>query len=218
VALGASIRRLSRASNGLGRMFLDPAKTHQDVYEMVSRQISKALPRLRELALLDPDVRVLNQDAKKPFLSNDFTNFVIIHPPYFNLYKYSGIYKFEMLWLGYDITGTREGEITEGFKAGKKELVHAYARDMGEIFQNIHEVLVPGGVAVLMIGDTILKGERINTTYLTINEILKSGFRVEKVIVRPPKFTEASYAATQRRSREQVGIKLADYLVVLRKT
>lgn len=217
VALASTIRRLSRASNGLGRMFLDPGKAPLDVYETVSKQILKMAPGLNELSLLNPNVVVINQDAKKPYLRKNYTNLVIVHPPYFNLYKYSSIYKFEMLWLGLDIKNTRQQEISDGFKIGKKEIVYKYIEDMKDIFANILNVLVPGGICVLMMGDTILRGERINTTYMTLDTLSKEGFKVEKIIIRPPKFTEASYAATQRRTGEQVGIKLADYLVVLRK-
>jgi hypothetical protein len=217
VALAANIRRFSRASNGLGRMFLDPDKPRLDVYEYVRKQILKFEPMIRELSLLEPHVEVIQKDVRQPFLKANLTNFVIIHPPYFNLYKYSSIYKYEMLWLGFDNAATRKKEITEGFKVGRKELVYDYVEDISEIFKNISMVLRPHGWCVLMIGDTFLRDERINTTSLAIEKILEHNFKVSKIVVRIPKYTEASYAATQRRDGNNIGIKLADYLILFQK-
>ena len=219
VALAAIIRRLSRASNGMGRMFLDPAIPPQDVSEHLTKKAMQMSKVCNELLHLKPRVQVLLHDAREPFLSPAMTNLVICHPPYFNLYRYSSIFKYEMLWLGYDYKDTRQNEVREGFKIGKKELVNLYVSDLEAILRNIARILVRGGWCVFMMGDTILRGERINTTAFTIRRITESnmGLRLCKIIVRHPKFTEASYAATQRRTKENVGVKLSDHLIVMQR-
>ena len=139
----------------------------------------------------------------------------ICHPPYYNLYKYSSIFKFEMLWTGLDYSGTKKDEIFEGFKLGKSELVSRYIIDMNEILNEIWRVMKSKRYCVLMMGDAVIKEKRLNTTALLLQNLKK--FDVEKIIVRIPKYTEASYAASQRRGTQNVGVNIPDHLVILKK-
>lgn len=70
-----------------------------------------------------------------------------------------------------------------------------------------------------MMGDTTLREERINTTSLFLKalELSETKLELESFIVRVPKFTEASYAAGQRREGDKVGVKLQDHILVLRR-
>lgn len=142
---------------------------------------------------------------------------MICHPPYFNLYRYSSVYRFEMLWLGFDYKKVRSKEVEEGFKLGRKEVVNDYVRDMQKILGEVSRILASGRRAVIMMGDTVIKDERVNTTELLLRRLPENELSVEKLIVRIPKSTEASYAAGQRRNKERVGIKLPDHLVILRR-
>lgn len=219
LVMASIIRRLSRASNCLGRMFLDRTIQPLDVHELFIKKGLQMVKGFEQLKFFKPEVQVKQHDARLPFLEPATTNLVICHPPYFNVYRYSSIYKFEMLWLGFDYTETRKREVRDGFKIGRKELLQAYVNDMMEVFGNIERVLVPGGWCVLMIGDTFLRGERINTTSHVLNRIAvdRPGFQLNKIIIRHPKYTEASYATAQRRNAQNIGIKLPDHIVVMRK-
>lgn len=217
--LASIIRQASRASNGMGRMFLDLNIGPSDVNELFIKRGLQMVKGFERLKPFKPRVDIRQHDARVQFLKPSMTNLVICHPPYFNVYRYSSIYKFEMLWLGFDYPATRKREVRDGFKIGKRELLHSYVDDMAEVLRNIKRVLVRGGRCVLMIGDTFLRDERINTTSRVLNRIAEDrlGFQLEKIIIRHPKYTEASYAATQRRSAKKIGIKLPDHIVVLRK-
>jgi DNA modification methylase len=217
--LASIIRRLSRASNNMGRMFLDATLPPLDVHQLFLKKGLQMVKGFEQLEHFKPDVEVRQHDARVPFPEPFRTNLVICHPPYFNVYRYSSIYKFEMLWLGFDYPRTRRQEVRDGFKIGKKELLQVYLKDMLEVFGNIKRVLVRGGWCVLMIGDTFLRGERINTTSHLLNRLAaeEPGFQLNKIIIRHPKYTEASYAAAQRRKTENIGVKLPDHIVVMRK-
>lgn len=219
VSLASVIRRLSRASNGLGRMFLDPAIQPVSADGPFVKKCLQLTKGMEQLARFRPDIVVKQHEARSPFLQPSGTNLVICHPPYFNVYRYSSLYKFEMLWLGFDYSSTRKQEVREGFKIGKRELLESYVDDMAEIFVNIHQALVPGGWCVLMIGDTYLRGERLNTTARVVGRVLQDGgkFQLGKIIIRHPKYTEASYAAGQRRTGKDIGVKLPDHIIVMRK-
>jgi hypothetical protein len=217
--MASIIRRLSRASNNMGRMFLDQTIQPLDVHELFIKKGLQMIKGFEQLKSYAPNVQVKQHDARLQFPGTTTTNLVICHPPYFNVYRYSSIYKFEMLWLGFDYTETRKREVRDGFKIGRKELLQAYVNDMMEVFGNIARVIVPSGWCVLMIGDTFLRGERINTTSHVLNRIATESpdFQLDKIIIRHPKYTEASYAAAQRRTAKNIGIKLPDHIVVMRR-
>ena len=218
VALAASIRNCSRASRNMGRMFLDPAYGPVEVCPIVTKRVNKILKGLDELP--DKiDAKAIEHNTMEPLDPKLKTNLLICHPPYFNVYKYSSIFKFEMLWTGFSPKQVRPKELRESFKIGKEERVHLYVEDLVKSVNNSASTVAIGGRFVLMMGDTTLREERINTTSLFIKalEASKSNFEIEEFIIRVPKHTEASYAAGQRRDGEQVGVKLQDHIIILKR-
>ena len=55
--------------------------------------------------------KVYLRNAMDLKIKNDSVGFVICHPPYYNLYKYSSIFKFEMLWSGVNYYETKKDEV-----------------------------------------------------------------------------------------------------------
>jgi hypothetical protein len=200
-------------------MFFDKAIPPQNVQDHFNKKIKLIIKGLDALSLSKPNTAVLIHNATYPCIRKESSNLVIFHPPYFNLYKYSSIYKYEMLWLGYDNALTRLSEVREGFKIGKKELVVEYIKDIIVVLNNMSNILVSGGWCVLMIGDTTLRDERINVTSMILKHLLaeNSDLQLKKIIIRHPKYTEASYAATQRRAKDLVAVKMPDHLIVFQK-
>ena len=82
--------------------------------------------------------------------------------------------------------------------------------------KNLGSYLEPKGRIALMIGDTVIKGQYIPVTKKLIQR-LSSSYKVEKAALRIPKFTEASWAASQRRKGGEVGINLCDLIIILKK-
>ena len=82
---------------------------------------------------------------------------------------------------------------------------------------NITKTLKKNGYFAIMIGDTIIKDEYVPVTNLLINNIDKSILSIEKIILRVPKYTEASWAASQRRKGNNIGINLYDFIVIFKK-
>ncbi|SVC50604.1 uncharacterized protein METZ01_LOCUS303458, partial [marine metagenome] len=217
-SLAASIRSCSRASNNLGRMFLDPAIEPVDVCPIIVNRVRKILVGLEEI----PDEKYSEarlHNSMEPLADDLSSNLVICHPPYFNVYKFSSIFKFEMLWTGFNPKEVRIDEVRESFKIGKPERVDLYVEDLLKSVRNTAPTLVKGGWLILMMGDTTIHEERINTTSLILRGLQSAdyGLTLDKFIIRVPKHTEASYAAAQRRDGDQVGVKLFDHILVLRK-
>lgn len=217
IALLSIVRRVSRATTQQGRLFLDVETAEKDAYSFFFKRASDLGEAIKGL----PEARVeLNIKQKSIFDTYDEgqekSKLIICHPPYFNSYKYSGVNSLELSWLGVDHASVRKTEVREAFKVGKAEKVEEYLDDMEFGLRNLAKYLKPKGRTVLMIGDTIIKGQYIPVTHALVKR-LENVYKVEKAALRIPKFTEASWAASQRRKGGDVGINLCDLMVILQK-
>jgi len=224
VTFAGIIRRSSRASNGMGRIFFDGGKEPPDVFALFEKQYNSMFKTMQQcndyLRARGEEfpVSVHEVDARKiDFIDDNEIELIVTHPPYFNLYKYSRVFSFELHWLGFDYKGIRDKEIREAFKVGKPEKVDDYVEDMADVLKEYYRILKPNSYLGLMIGDTLIRDERICTTSKTIVRAEELGFRVKKLYLRIPKFTEATYATAQRRTKKDLGVALNDFVVVLKK-
>ena len=122
-----------------------------------------------------------------------------------------------MGWLGYDRNQYNKKEVKEFFKVGKPENYERYVEDMSIALDNALNMLVPDGVLGIMIGDTIMKGEYIQVTKSLMEKLDLNKYEISKVAIRVPKYTEATWVASQRRDSNNIGITLSDYIVLIRK-
>lgn len=218
VAFLSIVRRVSKATTQQGRLFLDVETAEKDALPFFTK---KALDIGEKLSMLPKTHALINVEMRS--ILDNFVNekklrtkLIICHPPYFNAYKYSGINSLELSWLDIDHATIRKNEVREFFKVGKAEKVSDYLDDMEASLRNLKDHLQPDGRLALMIGDTIIKQQYIPVTNQLINKI-KDIYSVEKVALRIPKFTEASWAASQRRNGGDVGINLCDFIVILKR-
>ncbi len=216
VAFLGVVRRVSRATTQQGRLFLDVETAEKDAvpfFEKKAREIIDSLgdlPRGNGIEILQRSI--MNKSA----LVSETADLIICHPPYFNSYKYSGVNSLELAWMDIDHADIRKTEVRESFKVGKPEKVADYVADMKQGLMNLKDQLSNDGRLALMIGDTVIKEQYIPVTKMLLEE-LKYDYHIERSALRIPRFTEASWAASQRRKGHQVGINLCDLIVVLKK-
>ena len=218
VIFAATIRRVSRATTQQGRLFLDVATALEDAFSTFEKRYEIGMKGLAELPEIS-DIEYYNVDLKD-LSAIDYegkAKLVILHPPYFNSYKYSSVNSLEMGWLGYDRNQCNKKEVKEFFKVGKPENYERYVKDMSLALNNALNMLVPGGILGLMIGDTIMKGEYIQVTRSLMDKLDSDKYEISKVVMRVPKYTEATWVASQRRDSNNIGITLSDYIVLIRK-
>jgi len=216
VAFLGIVRRVSRATTQQGRLFLDVVTAEKDAvpfFEKKARELIDSVSSLPEKGHVEIKQRSIIDGNSDITVSADL---IICHPPYFNSYKYSGVNSLELAWMDIDHAQIRKTEIREAFKVGKPEKVVEYVADMKQGLLNLKKIIKKDGRLVLMIGDTVIKGQYIPVTKMLLNE-LKNDYSVEYSALRIPKFTEASWAASQRRKGHQVGINLCDLVIVLKK-
>ncbi|MEW6227358.1 MAG: DNA methyltransferase [Bacillota bacterium] len=146
-------------------------------------QSFSALPNSRSL----PEVRL--GDARCLDIADNSVHLVITSPPYANAIDYMRAHKFSLVWMGRppnDLsflrgeyigsekaqTGVSEAmpefvsEIVsrvEAKDARKAKVLTRYFSDMSRCISEMHRVLVPGRVVVLVVGSSMIRGINVET-------------------------------------------------------
>jgi hypothetical protein len=217
-AFASTVRRVSRATTQQGRLFLDAEKAEKDAWPTFRERFEKyasavaSLPRQRNGARL----RIEQLDARERPASARRFRLAIAHPPYFNNYRYSAINSLELAWLGAPAEGVRRLELREAFKAGRPEKAADYVADLAAAVAAIACQLEPGGTLALMMGDTIIRGAYVDVTRRLLDAIAGAGagLALRRVVLRVPRYTEASWVASQRRRGDKVGVALNDFVLL----
>lgn len=219
VAFAGTVRRVSRATTQQGRLFLDVETAVENALPFFVKRAQKGIEGILELPETKklPIITSFNLVESVPDKYNNMAELLILHPPYFNSYKYSSINSLELAWLGMNYHEVRKNEVKEFFKVGKPENAERYVEDMLNVINNASNILKQGKILALMIGDTIMKGQHLRVTREIIDRLDKELFKVELIALRVPKYTEAAWVASQRRKANDIGITLYDYIVLLRR-
>jgi hypothetical protein len=216
VALASIIRRVSKATTQQGRLFLDVATAEPDPRPRFESSARDIITSISDLPKQLGSVSVTEGSAITVDFSAANAPLVICHPPYFNVYRYSRILSLESAWLDFPTADIRKKEVREFFKVGKPAKVTEYVSDMQAALSNVSSALTPDGTLALMVGDTVIHGERICTTKLLVDAVSEF-LEPVGVNVRTPKYTEASWAASQRRNGSKVGVSLTDFVITFKK-
>jgi hypothetical protein len=120
-----------------------------------------------------------------------------------------------MAWLGLNRKEVRKREIREYFKVGKPENSKNYIDDLVVSLQNIRAFLPVGGRLCMMNGDALMGGEHVQIIAPSL-EAVSNIFDVESVVMRVPKYTEATWASSQRRATGKLGVTMNDFIVTLK--
>lgn len=218
----STVRRVSKATTQQGRMFLDVAKAKPDAWPTFCERFDKyasavaSLPRERTGVAL----RIEQIDARSTGTDKQRFRLAITHPPYFNNYKYSSVNSLELAWLGVAHKDVRADEIREAFKIGKPEKVTGYVEDLATAVVAVAGQLESRGVLSLMMGDTVIRDTYIDVTRQVLRAVEQAGapLILDRVILRVPQYTEASWVASQRRTGDKVGVTLNDFILLFTKS
>jgi len=148
-------RRLGR--NGIG------VELNKDVVEK-ARELVDREPNSDNVVseILVDDSRTIDL---KPILERNGINqiqLLIMHPPYFDIIKFSGDEK--------DLSNA--------------QTLDDFLKMFGDVVDNTFEILEKGRYLALVIGDKYSQGEWIPLGFKTMEEILKRGFKLKGIIVK----------------------------------
>lgn len=212
----AIVRKVSKATTQQGRLFLDVDTAISDPFPAILKSIDKSIENISKLP---KTTKVKTQQAdilNNHLLDKMKADLVIYHPPYFNAYKYSSINSLELAWIQQDRKGFSKQEIREFFKVGKPENSKFYVEDMAKSILNLQKFMGKNTRLAIMIGDALMKDKHMTVTREII-DLVSEHFEVERTVLRIPKYTEASWATSQRRVSGSLGVTMFDFILTLRK-
>ncbi len=106
---------------------------------------------------------------------------VVTSPPYPNAYSYHLYHRTRMLWLGMDGKLFKAREIGSHRKYSstgpKAATVETFRSEMRAVFRWLHDTIRPGGFACFVVGDSTIRGRRVDNTALLTAVARESGFK-----------------------------------------
>ncbi|MGB5924999.1 MAG: hypothetical protein WBH01_02770 [Dehalococcoidia bacterium] len=213
------IRRVSNASPRAGRIFHvqheRPVSAKEAFFDKANEMITK-MRELRRLAKCT-DVDVLCDDARHTTLAEDSAALVIVHPPYFALYKYSSdVLRFELEWLGVDRKRIATREVSDGFKTTDISVYYNYIEDVGRVLLEAARILKPRHQVCLIVNNSTFRDDRLPVVEDIHRHLSNHSprLRLFDCLERGVRFQQASYHRSGRPDK----ITSQDYLVFFQKT
>ncbi len=148
-------QRLGR--NGIG------VELNSDVVNLARRNISS------ENNIYNVKIEIINADSTElnymEIMKNSGINkvqFIIMHPPYWDIIKFSDNKK--------DLSNAKS--------------IDDFLKSIGKIIDNTYDILEKGRFLAVVIGDKYSNGEWIPLGFYTMNEILKRKYKLKSIIVK----------------------------------
>jgi site-specific DNA-methyltransferase (cytosine-N4-specific) len=129
-------------------------------------------------------LEVFNADSRNlSFIAPKSIDIIVTSPPYANTYDYYLYHKFRKRWLDLDVQFAQYNEIgsRREYSSLKRE-PNKWNEDLIKCFIEMNKVLKDGGLAFVVIGDSVIKKELIR-----IDEAIKgfaqaTGFEVDNIL------------------------------------
>lgn len=190
-----------------------------------------------------PPAQVLLGDARRLPINRNSIDLVVTSPPYLNAIDYLRGHKLALVWMGYKIgelrkirshnIGTEALQLVNPSKDSQviikkmgnvdaltlrnRRMIEKYVNEMDLVMSEIARVLKPGGRAVIVIGNSTIRGIYIKNSEAIIALGKKNKLHLEGLISReiseqrrylPAPTFNNSGKALQKRMREEVIITL----------
>ena len=129
----------------------------------------------------------------------------IFSPPYPNAYEYWLYHKYRMYWLGFDPLGVKGAELgARPFYSGSGRLTgDDFAEQMSHVFRGVHRALVPEGLAFVVVGDSVIRGQLVDNGTLLARTAREAGFHLVGRCVRSIRRTSRSFNLKVSRAQSE---------------
>lgn len=102
------------------------------------------------------------------YIDDKSIDLVITSPPYANTYDYYLYHKLRMLWLSFDVKNVQDKEIGSRHKhSSQKKEIKVFLDSIERCFKEVSRVLKNDKYAIIIIGDSIIRGVHYNAKYFT---------------------------------------------------
>ncbi len=203
VALSSTIWSLVENGNGINV---------DDIFLKKVKSMQKDLNEMAKIIKTIPKVKVICGDARKLEVETDTVDLIVTSPPYVNALDYYRAHMYNMLWLGMDFDLFRKHEIGghSHFIVNRFRLLSEYLGDMLRAMIEMNRVLKKDKVCVIVVGNSSLEYELIESHKFFAEMGKKIGFKPIKTIFR-------NIDKTRKYTSADIGKIDDEYIVVMRK-
>jgi len=186
----------------------DVIKNFLNIIRLYERELKLTKHKLKSF----PKITVLTGDARKMPVEDKSVDLIVTSPPYVNAYDYYRIHMYNMLWLGMDFSSFKKNEIGghSHFIANRFRLLSEYLGDMFRSMIEMNRVLKVGKFCVIVVGNSSLEYELIESHKFFVNFAKRIGFAHRKTIFR-------KIDTTKKYTNSDIGKINDEYIVVLQK-
>jgi len=159
-----------------------------------------------------PDVKVLCGDARSLAVENNVADLIVTSPPYVNALDYYRIHMYNMLWLDMDFEMFRKDEIGghSHYISNRFRLLSEYLGDMLRSLVEMNRVLKQNKFCVIVVGNSSLEYELIESHKFFADMSMKVGFKPIKTIYR-------DIDKTRKYTSKDIGKIDNEYILVMQK-
>ena len=203
VALSSTIWSLVENGNGIGvdTLFLKKVKSMQKELNIMAKTVKNV-----------PEVKVICGDARKLEVETNSIDLIVTSPPYVNALDYYRVHMYNMLWLGMDFDLFRKHEIGghSHFIINRFRLLSEYLGDMLRSMIEMNRVLKENKLCVIVVGNSSLEYELIESHKFFAEMGEKIGFKPIKTIFR-------NIDKTRKYTSADIGKIDDEYILVMQK-
>jgi len=162
------------------------ARNIETVFRRKVLSMQREMLAMAKAIKLVPEVRILCQDARKLEVQSSSVDLIITSPPYVNALDYHRMHKESMLWLDMDFSTFKKNEIGKHsrFSGNRFRLLSCYLGDMLRCMIEMNRVLKEGKFCVIVIGDSSVEHELIESHKFLASMASKIGFKPIKTLFR----------------------------------
>lgn len=231
LAFSAIIRRVSNAYDGEVRPHVNPNKRKREPIAAFAKKITEMI-NLAEVFSETVKDQVISKSylqtnielTKNSEIKKAGINLVLSHPPYLNCFDYIPVFSLELrwtediqsIWGGFDLKAVQKME-TKSWPATNEKVLYGYFDGLREAYSQVFDVLEPGGICGVVIGDSTIRGELIRV-HKIVGGILESiGFKLEEIVYRTTHYSTGKYSYRSRADYHGAHEPKRDGIVVMRK-
>ncbi len=134
----------------------------------------------------------------------------IFSPPYPNAYEYWLYHKYRMYWLGFDPIAVRGGELGARPHYCRPNGLTAmdFERQMTALFAQLGRVLEHGAPAMVVVGDSTIRGRHVDNGALLVRAAAANGFALNAHAERKIRSGRSSFNRAHSRGRRNEHVLL----------
>lgn len=172
LAISASVVRISRQDSDTRYAAVQRQMDIDRAVNSLSSALAKVASQLQAFAPFHrgESAIVLTADARDidRHVAPSSVAAAVFSPPYPNAYEYWLYHKYRMYWLGFDPLQVRSDEMgaRPHYSGGGKSTMETFRSQMLPVMQGVHAALRLGGICLVVVGDSKIKGETYDGSQL----------------------------------------------------